>query len=64
MQDATLCWINGRLMSGNEATIPVMDHGLLYGDDLFEGIRCYQQRAFRELVNEECSAREKNRYVL
>ncbi|MFQ5487644.1 MAG: hypothetical protein ACE5ET_04255 [Gammaproteobacteria bacterium] len=51
-------------MSGNEATIPVMDHGLLYGDDLFEGIRCYQQRAFRELVNEECSAREKNRYVL
>jgi branched-chain amino acid aminotransferase len=32
-------WMNGRLMDANEARIPITDHGLLYGDGLFEGIR-------------------------
>lgn len=47
MTDPTLCWINGRLLPGNAATVPVTDHGLLYGDGVFEGIRFYRRRAFR-----------------
>ncbi|HFD81204.1 MAG TPA: branched-chain-amino-acid transaminase [Gammaproteobacteria bacterium] len=47
MPDPTQCWINGRLLSGEEARVPVMDHGLLYGDGVFEGIRFYHGRPFR-----------------
>ena len=49
MPDATLYWINGRLRPAHEAVIPVMDHGLLYGDGVFEGIRFYHRRPFRLL---------------
>jgi branched-chain amino acid aminotransferase len=42
-----LCWINGELMLATEARVPVLDHGLLYGDGVFEGIRFYHGRAFR-----------------
>lgn len=45
MQSVT--WLNGQLLPTNQATIPVNDHGLLYGDGVFEGIRFYQRRAFR-----------------
>lgn len=47
MSDLAQCWINGRLMPGSEASISVFDHGLLYGDGVFEGIRFYRERAFR-----------------
>ncbi len=47
MSDLAQCWINGRLMPGSQASISVFDHGLLYGDGVFEGIRFYQGRAFR-----------------
>ncbi len=47
MSEGAQCWINGRLMPGSEANISVFDHGLLYGDGVFEGIRFYQGRAFR-----------------
>ncbi len=49
MSEDTLqhCWINGSLVSGAAATVPVNDHGLLYGDGIFEGIRFYHGRAFR-----------------
>ncbi len=40
-------WINGRLVAEEDAVIPVTDHGLLYGDGVFEGIRFYHRRAFR-----------------
>lgn len=40
-------WIDGRVIPGAEARIPVTDHGLLYGDGLFEGIRIYAGRVFR-----------------
>jgi branched-chain amino acid aminotransferase len=40
-------WIDGRVVDGAEATIPVTDHGLLYGDGIFEGIRVYGRRVFR-----------------
>jgi len=47
MSERAQCWINGRLMPGSEASISVFDHGLLYGDGVFEGIRFYQGKAFR-----------------
>ncbi len=40
-------YIDGRLHPPEEATISVLDHGLLYGDGVFEGIRIYARRPFR-----------------
>ena len=40
-------WMNGELVAAEEAKIGVYDHGLLYGDGIFEGIRTYQGRVFR-----------------
>ncbi|HYQ40921.1 MAG TPA: branched-chain-amino-acid transaminase [Polyangiaceae bacterium] len=39
--------IDGQLVSEGEAKISVLDHGLLYGDGLFEGIRVRAGRIFR-----------------
>lgn len=41
------CWLNGELMPAKAACVPVLDHGLLYGDGVFEGIRFYRGKAFR-----------------
>jgi branched-chain amino acid aminotransferase len=40
-------YVNGRFVPKEEATISVFDHGLLYGDGVFEGIRAYNGRVFR-----------------
>jgi branched-chain amino acid aminotransferase len=40
-------WIEGEIVDGANARIPVTDHGLLYGDGVFEGIRLYSGRVFR-----------------
>ena len=40
-------WIDGRIVDGSEARVPVTDHGLLYGDGIFEGIRLAGGRVFR-----------------
>jgi len=40
-------WIEGRVVEGDEARIPVTDHGLLYGDGVFEGLRVYDGCVFR-----------------
>jgi branched-chain amino acid aminotransferase len=40
-------WIDGKLVPKNEATVSVYDHGLLYGDGVFEGIRVYGGRIFK-----------------
>ncbi len=40
-------WIDGGYCSREEARISVFDHGLLYGDGVFEGIRAYGGRVFR-----------------
>jgi len=39
-------WLDGKLVDEAEARIPVLDHGLLYGDGVFEGIRVYDGRVF------------------
>jgi branched-chain amino acid aminotransferase len=40
-------YINGRLVPAAEARISVFDHGLLYGDGIFEGLRIYHGKVFR-----------------
>jgi len=40
-------WLDGNLVDESEAKISVFDHGLLYGDGVFEGIRFYNGRVFR-----------------
>jgi branched-chain amino acid aminotransferase len=43
-------WIDGKLFDKEDARISVYDHGLLYGDGVFEGIRVYNGKIF------ECEA--------
>ena len=38
--------INGTLVDQADATVSVFDHGLLYGDGVFEGIRVYGGKVF------------------
>ena len=40
-------FIDGKLLNESNAKISVFDHGLLYGDGVFEGIRAYNGRVFR-----------------
>jgi len=40
-------YLDGKYVSDDEAKISVFDHGLLYGDGVFEGIRLYGGRIFR-----------------
>jgi len=40
-------WINGELLERDQAKISVLDHGLLYGDGVFEGIRAYNGTIFQ-----------------
>ena len=40
-------YLDGKYVSEDEAKISVFDHGLLYGDGVFEGIRVYGGRIFR-----------------
>ncbi len=40
-------WLNGKLVPADQATVSVYDHGLLYGDGVFEGIRIYNGRVFK-----------------
>jgi branched-chain amino acid aminotransferase len=43
-------WLDGNLVDKADAKVSVYDHGLLYGDGVFEGIRVYSGRIF------ECDA--------
>ena len=49
-------WIDGKLYDKADAKISVYDHGLLYGDGIFEGIRVYAGRIF------ECDAHLRRLY--
>src|SRR5688572_17295609 len=49
-QPALKIWLDGHLVDKADAKISVYDHGLLYGDGVFEGIRVYNGRIF------ECQA--------
>lgn len=40
-------WLDGKWYDRDSATVSVYDHGLLYGDGVFEGIRIYGGKIFR-----------------
>ncbi|GFO96420.1 branched chain amino acid aminotransferaseapoenzyme [groundwater metagenome] len=42
-----LIYFNGKFIPKQEARTSVYDHGFLYGDGVFEGIRAYNGRVFR-----------------
>ena len=43
----TTVWVDGQWLDRDSAAVSVFDHGLLYGDGVFEGIRVYGGAAFR-----------------
>ena len=42
-----LVYVNGNLVPAEEASVSVFDHGFLYGDGVFEGIRVYNGKIFK-----------------
>ncbi|PTX55302.1 branched chain amino acid aminotransferase [Melghirimyces profundicolus] len=40
-------YMNGKYVKKSEATVSIFDHGFLYGDGVFEGIRVYDGNVFR-----------------
>src|SRR4051812_33587488 len=44
---APTIYIDGKFLAEEDAKVSVFDHGLLYGDGVFEGIRFYNGRVFR-----------------
>jgi branched-chain amino acid aminotransferase len=44
---AVKVWIDGQVVEGRDARVSVLDHGFLYGDGVFEGIRVYDRQVFR-----------------
>jgi branched-chain amino acid aminotransferase len=45
--DKPLVYVNGRMVPKSQAMVSVYDHGLLYGDGIFEGIRVYGKKIFK-----------------
>jgi branched-chain amino acid aminotransferase len=41
------CFVNGKIVPESQARVSVMDHGLLFGDGVFEGVAFYEGRVFR-----------------
>ena len=47
MQKEPVIYLNGKFVPKSNATVSVFDHGLLYGDGVFEGIRAYNGSVFQ-----------------
>ena len=47
IQPGPVVYIDGKFMAPDEAMISVYDHGFLYGDGIFEGIRMYGGKVFK-----------------
>lgn len=47
MFEQARCWIDGSIVPASAAKVSVFDHGFLYGDGVFEGVRFYNGKAFR-----------------
>ena len=43
----SVVYVDGRFTTKDEAVVSVYDHGFLYGDGVFEGIRAYNGRVFK-----------------
>ncbi len=53
-------WLDGKIVDSAQALVPVTDHGFLYGDGVFEGIRVLAGRVYRiddHLARLDASAR-------
>src|SRR5882762_5256383 len=46
-------WLDGKLVDKDDAKVSVYDHGLLYGDGIFEGIRVYAGKVFKHREHTE-----------
>jgi branched-chain amino acid aminotransferase len=46
-EDRPFIHVNGQMLPKSKATVSVFDHGLLYGDGVFEGIRVYRGKIFK-----------------
>ncbi|MDX2119055.1 MAG: branched-chain-amino-acid transaminase [Planctomycetota bacterium] len=44
--DRPFIYVNGQMLPKSKAMVSVYDHGLLYGDGIFEGIRVYKGKIF------------------
>ena len=42
-----IAWVEGRIVPAAEARVPILDHGFLFGDGVFEGIRVTERGIFR-----------------
>jgi branched-chain amino acid aminotransferase len=47
MLDSQMIFLSGKFVKKEEAVVSVYDHGFLYGDGVFEGIRVYSGNVFR-----------------
>ena len=56
-------FVNGRFVPKDEAVVSVFDHGFLYGDGVFEGIRAYNGRVFR-LGEHICRLYESAKHIM
>lgn len=45
--EESIAWIDGEIVPASEARIPILDHGFLFGDGVFEGIRLTPAGIFR-----------------
>ncbi len=45
--DKPIIYVNGKYVPKSQAMVSVYDHGLLYGDGVFEGIRVYNGKIFK-----------------
>jgi len=54
---ALTVYVDGEYVDGGEATVPIWDHGLLYGDGIFEGLRLFSGSLFRPYDHLERLAR-------
>ena len=47
MMEKQIIYLNGQYVEKENAVISIFDHGLLYGDGVFEGIRVYEGNVFK-----------------
>jgi len=46
-KDDSIAWLDGEIVPASEARLPILDHGFLFGDGVFEGIRVTPAGIFR-----------------
>ena len=43
---SAVVYVNGKIADAAHATVPVFDHGFLYGEGIYETLRTYRQQPF------------------